>query len=76
MNILPNKIESIQKASSDAFSVFTKTVDKLKAINESIKKEKEIRVQKSMTLAEEISQLDQQEIANGKIMNKITEIIS
>lgn len=76
MNLLTTKIESIQKASSDAFSVFTKTIDKLKAINESIKKEKEVRVQKSMALAEEISQLDQQEIANDKIMTKITEIIS
>lgn len=76
MNILFNKVERLQKASKDAFSVFTKTVNKLKNLNESIQVEKDSRIQEMQDLQAEINTLDLQEQANNKVIERINQIVS
>lgn len=76
MNLLFNKVERLQKASQGAFSAFTKTVEKIKKINESIKVERDSRTQEMQDLQAEITTLNLQEETNNKVIERINSIIS
>lgn len=76
MNILFNKVERLQKASQDAFSIFTKTVNKLKDLNESIKVEVDSRTQKIEDLQAEVNTLNLQTETNNKVIERINQIVA
>lgn len=76
MNILFNKVEKLQKASQDAFSIFTKTVTKLKDLNKSIKVELDSRKQKMDDLQAEVNTLNLQTETNNKVIERINQIVA
>ena len=69
--LLHKKAKRLEIASSDAYSIFTKTVTTLKSINESIKDEVDSRAQEVLTLQAEMAALATQSASNAKIIDKI-----
>lgn len=75
MNLLGDKISKLTKTSQDIISVFTSTINKLTAVNETIIEETEIKKEEVISLNQEIEVLDRLMISNDKIISKVKQII-
>ncbi len=73
--ILFNKLESLKNKSANALSIFTKTVEDLKNINESIKMEIQKNTDQINVLEAENHEYDNQRNSNVNIINKIENIL-
>ena len=71
-----NTVSSLKKSSGDAISIFSKTINKLKEINETISQEKLVKNEKVLELQSELSDLDTQEKQNSIIITKIENILN
>lgn len=76
-NILTlNSVNRLQKASSRAIDVFTKTIEQLENINEEIESEISKKETKISLLQNESKQLKIQQTGNINIVSKIKTILS
>jgi len=66
-----SQVEKLQKKSENVLSVFTKTVNDLKNINDSVEKEVAIREDEKRILEQELSALNEVRAKNNLVVSKI-----
>jgi hypothetical protein len=77
LKLFPKKsVTDLQKASSDAIGVFSKTINELNEINTQINTQKQEKVSEMEMLQKECNALETQEKFNSNIINKIQLIIN
>jgi hypothetical protein len=70
-NLIPTRLQSLQKKSTDALGIFQNTVNNLSSTNASIRIELKKRSDKIQKLKDETSKLNSMEAQNQTVMTKI-----